>query len=101
MYNHPRLFDYLVKSIVVLWVAIFLVVCQAPLQESSNPNVSLCPQKPNDPASIDRDDISDENISTRLSRQQLVRHSHLSLQVVVNFLLNIAHKLLSKSCISL
>ena len=101
MSNHPRLFDYRVKSIVVLWVAVFLVVCQAPLQDSSDPNVSLWPQKPNDPAAIDRDDISDENISTRLSRQQLVRHSHLSLQVVVDFLLNIAHKLLSTTCTSL
>ena len=54
---------------------------------------SMAP-KPNDPAAIDSDDISDENISTRQSRQQLVRHSLLSFQFVGDFLLN-AHKFLS------
>ena len=68
MSYHPRLFDYQVKFIAVLWVAVFLVVCQTPLQDNSDPNVDLWPQKPNDPAAIDYGDISGENISTRQSR---------------------------------
>ena len=67
MSNHPRLFDYQLKSIVVLWVAAFLVVCQAPLLDSRDPNVALWPQKPNDIAAINIDDFSDKNISNRQS----------------------------------